>query len=1471
MGKQKKFFTKVLAVLLCGGMILSCCPERNVKAAEVRETEYIGEEGENERIEAGEIVSDAESGLITVNYNVNLIAAVGKQGTNMCMAYTLAYCRTILDGTVHAGSEYWQNGIGGMPSWAGYVHSGASEKQSFLRLIVEQINQGNPVGMYVKNRYRSNQAWSTNGGDHWVAVIGYKASADINNLKTSDFYIIDPGECGYDYLSDNEDSFSFTTNHLLISTTSGSGTGSLLSNTGVTNITNTTAKINAKLPGIYSISEAGFYFGTSPDNMTKVVESASGNVEYVYYTLGDGKWWSALSPGTTYYYRIYVIINGATHMSAVDSFTTTGAIADTQPPTVTNAYVSQADKDGYTVVATVSDNIGVGRVAFPTRHSEQGDSDWIWYEGIKNADGSFYCRVNVSDFDNREGNYWTDIYAYDLAGNGSACYPVRPYIDRTPPTITNATVEQISAGTVKISCEVADNSKVTGVAFPTWTEENGQDDINGNWVNECLGVLEDSKYIFYVKDSEHNYEHGQYKTHIYAFDEYGNSGICGINYSIENTYEPVETINDGHIYELYDDILTWEEAKEKCEELGGHLVTITSPEEQAVIQQLLSGSSRGSYFIGGRKEGENSVWITGEPFDYTNWCEGEPNNSYGREDVYEIFSHGFWNDCCNDKLGGGFICEYDAAVSLSELYFSETEIEIEKGNTKELEIISEPEVKKYHLTWESSDQSVVTVSNGVITALGAGTAEITAEYGNKKATCEVTVRVPVDSIGFTQKAVSLVKGQREKLVLEILPEEANTDKEIIWNSSNPKVATVNKNGLVVALSQGETEITATLKADETKTDSCMVTVTSCFITFETYGGTVIGKLECSYGESPVFAIEPVKEGYVFDGWYKDEKLKTPWIIGEDKVTSDITLYAKWTKIQEGLWIKEIPAQEYTGTAVKPEVEVYAKDKKLVKGKDYTVSYKNNINANENMDSANAPQVVIKGKGNYKGSETANFVIRRKALDDENVSVDDLYVKYTGKAQTPKFTVKYNGKKLKSGKDYSIQGSQNFSATGTYSITLSGMGNYKGSRKVKFVISNAGLLNKAQISSIAEQIYSGEEIEPSLTVRLGGLILTEGTDYSVEYENNVEIGTATAIVTGINSYSGMKKVSFKIVGSAINKVYIAGITDIVYDGTAAVQEDMYIMDVNGNTLTEGVDYTVTYSNNTKAGTATMLIKGINQYSGSVKKKFKVLPYNIETNEDGTFYLDKSSINVSYEKGGVKPLPTVKFKGKVMTLGTDFTLKYKDNQKAAGSQATMIITGKGNFTGSVEKTFLIQKSTLATGRGIKIDAADKVYVNKKNNFKVTPVLYDVNGKKLSAGKDYEKVYQYCLVEKSGRETKIAEDSILPAGSIIRVYVQGKENYTGTVYAEYRITQSSFSKAKVTITPQEYTGEEVTLKPEDITVKVGQNILTAKDYEIIGYENNIKKGNATVILKGKGNYGGTKRVKFAIRQKSFIWWWR
>ena len=129
-----------------------------------------------------------------------------------------------------------------------------------------------------------------------------------------------------------------------------------------------------------------------------------------------------------------------------------------------------------------------------------------------------------------------------------------------------------------------------------------------------------------------------------------------------------------------------------------------------------------------------------------------------------------------------------------------------------------------NVTWVSSDTSVATVENGVVTAVGKGTATITVttEDGGFPATCEITVKIPVSSVTLNPTSTALVVGDTKQLTASVEPENAD-DSTVVWSSSNAKVTTVDQNGLVTAVGVGTTTITATAGD---KSATCTVTVTA---------------------------------------------------------------------------------------------------------------------------------------------------------------------------------------------------------------------------------------------------------------------------------------------------------------------------------------------------------------------------------------------------------------------------------------------------------------------------------------------------------------------------------------------------------------------------------------------------------------------------------------------------------------------
>ncbi len=121
--------------------------------------------------------------------------------------------------------------------------------------------------------------------------------------------------------------------------------------------------------------------------------------------------------------------------------------------------------------------------------------------------------------------------------------------------------------------------------------------------------------------------------------------------------------------------------------------------------------------------------------------------------------------------------------------------------------------------------------------------------------------------------------------------------------------------------------------------------------------------------------------------------------------------------------------------------------------------------------------------------------------------------------------------------------------------------------------------------------------------------------------------------------------------------------------------------------------------------------------------------------------------------------------------------------------------------------------------------------------------------------------------GQEDKVS------AGTEIEVTVSGKGNYTGTATGTYRIVAQDISKLTATLDPKAYTGKAVKLNKGDIKWKSGGKFVNdvTFDFDEDSYKNNVNKGKATVVVRGKGNYGGTKTITFTIGSKGIFWWWR
>lgn len=578
----------------------------------------------------------------------------------------------------------------------------------------------------------------------------------------------------------------------------------------------------------------------------------------------------------------------------------------------------------------------------------------------------------------------------------------------------------------------------------------------------------------------------------------------------------------------------------------------------------------------------------------------------------------------------------------------------------------------------------------------------------------------------------------------------------------------------------------------------------------------------------------------------------------------------------------IPDQTYTGKVIKPKLNVYYGSRLLVEGKDYSLSYgKNNTNVASRTDSA-APSVTIIGKGNYSEKHTVYFSIVPADLSD--VTVDDIVLNETGKDIKISPAISLEGKKIKAGTDYVISASvagdnpiTKLKNAGKYNLYVVGIGNYVGNKPFRVIITSDVLASKVTIPKIPNQNYdNGKSIEPEVTITYKGQPVNDCFD--VEFQDNRNVGTATAIITAKDGsgFAGTRKLTFKITGTMISsaKLGLDGkgkIADVTYTGKSHKPTlDLY----NGNTaLIQGVDYSVEYSNNIAAGKATVIVKGKGAYTGSKKLSFKINPYNVEKDESLLFSAnDGNPLVAAYEKGGAMPYMKIALGDKVLRESKDYTIKYANNNAVADLTAdkvpTAIITFKGNYSGKRTVTFTVTTKDIGE---CDLSIADMIVNEKINGWKQTKfTITDTNGKKLSAGKDYDKNIKYY----SNEECTVEIDAeTLIAGTVVYVQIKGLNYYDGsTLTGSYRISKMDISKAVASVADQAYTGRAICPDISEVHVtegKDGKTLVAGIDYIIVpgSYKNNIDKGTATLTIRGMGDYCGTKDVKFKIGTRQFL----
>lgn len=320
---------------------------------------------------------------------------------------------------------------------------------------------------------------------------------------------------------------------------------------------------------------------------------------------------------------------------------------------------------------------------------------------------------------------------------------------------------------------------------------------------------------------------------------------------------------------------------------------------------------------------------------------------------------------------------------------------------------------------------------------------------------------------------------------------------------------------------------------------------------------------------------------------------------EGKVIKTFNITNSEQKDISSLNINQLDDETYTGIKITPDVEITDGDYRLSKNTDYELSYENNINVG-------TAKVTIRGIGNYTGTRTLEFNIVQK--DINLVTIQDIGDQvHTGEEVEPSVMISDGSAKLVEDKDYNISYSNNVDL-GEATITITGIGNYTGTVTKKFnIVEESGEqakdISELTIDEIGDKIYTGKLITPELRIKDGDTVLIKNEDYTINYTNNINVGTANAIIKGIGNYTGQVEKQFNIVRKDINYTTILDIPDQIYTGQS-IEADV-VIESDGIVLNEGEDYTIEYINNQEVGTATIRIEGIGNYTGTMTKTFNII--------------------------------------------------------------------------------------------------------------------------------------------------------------------------------------------------------------------------------------------------------------------------
>ncbi len=695
-----------------------------------------------------------------------------------------------------------------------------------------------------------------------------------------------------------------------------------------------------------------------------------------------------------------------------------------------------------------------------------------------------------------------------------------------------------------------------------------------------------------------------------------------------------------------------------------------------------------------------------------------------------------------------------------------------------------------------------------------------------------------------------------QLIPEIQPENA-TIQLVRFSSDNEAVAYVTDAGDVFFNGYGTAVITVTSTQNPSVYEICTVTVREPkemgAVTADVKPGTVDAGTIVSLSADP----EDAQIWYSLDGvTVPSPEAENCYLYSEplnitidtvimarafkDGFTTDDTVYTFTYKMKtaeqlieneedykryleldeearKGIWAGGMPYEEdivYTGSPITFDLRLYEGTKLLEAGKDYKVSYQNNTKAyTGSLLEKKAPVVTLTGLGGYKFTLKCQFRIYPKDISDTSgdIVIKQVFAPYSNKKQNPvpEITHVSGNRTLKYNTDFTIDEYQNkngLTGSGSYTLTLHGKGNYTG---------------------------------------------------TVTAEN-------IAVIVEPNQVS-------------VSKLTISKISACTFDPFAENYECRPKVTVkNGKTvLTESIDngatgdYKITYLNNKKPGTATVLIEGLGeQFKGSKKVTFKI---NAVALSKTSITLEKTKF--TYNRQSHKLVETVVFKdktGRSVTLiaGKHYTVSRTEVTNAGKYTIQFKAVDGSGFTGTVKKTVTVNKASPKNNKRIKIvymgDKPEAPYSKDGAKIDIRVVYYTGEN---PDGYEYIRYINdptICIPLIEGKDYKITykNNKTVSKGlsnpAVATVTLIG--NYTGSQSYEFYIYAAESMYLSLSASDKAYTGKSGDFKVSPVVYDGSKSLKAGTDYQKL-YFTTYYYENDTTLDNGIVRAAGTKVGAFDV----------